>query len=225
MKCTVDFRLLCVCSLSAHQFQAKPAHSSFTILGILFQSAKDCNILSYRVQVRSLSVLIASLRQLWGSQTFPATPRHSPAAQHRRFIVKRTNCFCASFSRYPLLLGLIVALVVSDYASLSLRCGRAFLWTSRLMKTKDRLFSCGRKDKPQPVVSPWHRLGFFNGSRDFFFSFKAVFPSLIQEGGNSTFSWRHCDQQTRIPSLFVPEWHLRAVSVALNIYFNELINP
>lgn len=169
MKCTVDFRLLCVCSLSAHQLHAKPAHSSFTILGILFQSAKDCNILSYRFQVRSISVLIASLRQLWGSQTGHISS--DPSSQHWRFRVKRTKCFRASFSRYPLLLGLIVALVVSDYASLSLRCGRAFLWTSRLMKTKDRLFSCGRKDKPQPVVSPWHRLGFFNGSRDFFFFF------------------------------------------------------
>lgn len=47
----------------------KLVESSFTILGIIFQTAKDCNILCYCVQVQSISVLIASFRQLLGSQT------------------------------------------------------------------------------------------------------------------------------------------------------------
>lgn len=69
IKYTVDFRLCCVCSLLLHQFQAKLVESSFTILGIIFQAAKDCNILCYCVQVQSISALTASLRQLLRSKT------------------------------------------------------------------------------------------------------------------------------------------------------------
>lgn len=69
IKYTVDFRLCCVCSLLLHQFHAKLVESSFTTLGIIFQTAKDCNILCYCVQVQSISVLTASLRQPLGSQT------------------------------------------------------------------------------------------------------------------------------------------------------------
>lgn len=61
--------MLWLFTVIASSFMQKLVESSFTILGIIFQTAKDCNILCYCVQVQSISVLIASFRQLLGSQT------------------------------------------------------------------------------------------------------------------------------------------------------------
>lgn len=140
----------------------------FIILGILFQSAKDCNILSYCVQVQSISVLIASLRQLWGSQTGHSSsdPSSLNSTILTIYILNNTNRFTPVSYNIHCYSGWLWHLL--SQTTLSLCCGRAFLWTSRLMKTQDRLFSCRRKHKPQPIVSSWHSLEFFNEPRDFF---------------------------------------------------------